>query len=73
MINVYYQGVFSAVPNGARCALVCKEDYIPAARKFRSLHKCGMNGWKKPEKFNMFCEYSGKFNTKFNDKNKLTN
>ena len=68
MINVYYQGVFSAVPNGARCALVCQEDYIPAARKFRSLHKCGMNGWKNPEKVNMFCEYSGKFNAKLKDK-----
>ena len=52
---------FSTVPYGAKCALVCKKHYIPVAPQSRQLHQCGVYGWEDPDKYEMICEYSGKW------------
>jgi len=56
---MFYKISFSAVPYGAKCALVCEKNYIPVAPQLRKLHQCGIDGWEDPDKFDMVCEYSG--------------
>ena len=61
----FYEGIFSAefpagaVPLGTECALVCKENYVPAVLGLRTTHQCMLYGWKDPESSDMICEYNG--------------